>query len=315
MNVLVTGGSGLLGWEFLRQAPAGWHIAVAIHRNSDLTLTSPRQLTVPLDITDRSQVKKVVGDLHPEAVIHLGSMGSLDQCKDDPDRARLVNVEGTRNLLEFSADCAHMFLFASTMYVFDGKNPPYDEEATANPVNHYARTKLEAEGLVLAMSRRPVILRPMTMYGWHAPAQRKNWVTWLIDKLQKGEPVEVVDDVYNDYLWVADAAGSIYAALERDARGIFHVGGPEVASRYDFSRKVAEVFDLPLELIGRVSSDHFPTLAQRPGNTACCIRKLREVLGIEPLGIEAGLREMRAAQPLDKLAAAGPRTQAGHAGR
>jgi dTDP-4-dehydrorhamnose reductase len=297
MRVLLTGGSGLLGSEFLRQAPPGWDIAVAVHRNSPLTRTGPLQSSVPLDITNREQVKDAIAAIRPEAVVHLGSIGSLDQCKDNTAQAHLVNVEGTRNLLEFSAPYAPQFVFSSTMYVFDGQNPPYDEEAQPNPVNYYAETKLEAEALVCAMSTRPLILRPMVMYGWHAPAQRKNWVTWLIDKLRRGEAVKVVDDVYNDYLWVADGAKAIYAALNKDLHGIFHLAGPEVANRYDFSRKVAETFGLPEELIGRVSSDYFSTLAQRPGNTACNIQKMREILGIEPLGIEEGLRAMKANAP------------------
>src|SRR5579862_6809711 len=57
MRVLLTGGSGLLGSEFLRQAPPAWDIAVAVHRNSPLTRTGARQSSVPLDITNREQVK------------------------------------------------------------------------------------------------------------------------------------------------------------------------------------------------------------------------------------------------------------------
>jgi dTDP-4-dehydrorhamnose reductase len=293
MRILLTGGSGLLGSEFLRQAPPGWDIAIAVHRNSPLTRTGPHQSAVPLDITNREQVNEAIAAIRPEAVVHLGSIGSLDQCKENPAQARLVNVEGTRNLLEFSAPYAPLFVFSSTMYVFDGQNPPYAEDAAPNPVNYYAETKLEAEALVLAMSKRPLILRPMLMYGWNAPAQRKNWVTWLLDKLCKGEAVKVVDDVYNDYLWVADGARAIYAALNKDVHGIVHLGGPEVASRYDFSKKVAETFGLPEELISPVSSEYFSTIAQRPGNTACNIGKMREILGIEPLGIEEGLRAMK----------------------
>jgi len=309
MNLLLTGGSGLIGWEFLKHAPRHWNIAVAVHRNDDLPLSSPCHRAVRLDITDRNAVEAVVRQIQPEAVVHLGSIGSLDQCKDQPGEARRVNVEGTRNLLEATASCAQVFVFSSTMYVFDGTHPPYDEEAPTNPVNHYACTKLEAERLVLSMARRPVILRPMTVYGWHSPAQRKNWVTWLIGKLEAGEPVKVVNDVFNDYLWVADAGRAIRAALEKGGvSGIFHVGGPEVASRYEFSRRVAEIFDLPTSLITPVGSDYFPSIAQRPGNTTCNIRKLRTILGVEPLGITDGLQSMREAASRQLAARAAAQT-------
>jgi len=297
MRILLTGGSGLMGSEFLREAPAEWDITVAVHRNPAEALTGSRQKLVPMDITNRQQVQSVLRQVQPEAVVHLGSMGSLDECEQQPERARLVNVEGPRNLLEFSEHFAEVFVFSSTIYVFDGTSPPYSEDYPTSPVNHYAQTKLEGEALVLEMSRRPVILRPMTMYGWHAPSQRRNWVTWLLDKLSKGEPVNVVDDVFNNYLLAADAAKAVRASLEKNVQGIFHVGGPETASRYDFSQKVAETFDLPTGLIERVTSDYFASLARRPGNTTCSIAKLRDVLGVEPMGVVDGLRSMKATTP------------------
>jgi dTDP-4-dehydrorhamnose reductase len=156
--------------------------------------------------------------------------------------------------------------------------------------------KLEAEDLVLKMSAKPLIFRLMTMYGWHSPNQRRNWVTWLLEKLQNGENVPVVDDVHNNYLWVGDASRCIRAALEREVKGIFHIGGPEVASRYEFSRQIADTFGLDSSLITPVSSEYFSGLAQRPSNSTCCIRKIQEQLGIMPLDLRAGLATMKAAQ-------------------
>jgi dTDP-4-dehydrorhamnose reductase len=303
MNVLLTGASSLLGWEILRQAPSGWTIFAGLHRNIELPASAHGCQRLPLDLTDRKHVQQTLQGLHIDAVIHAASVGNLDSCQKEPAAARLVNVEGTRNLLEYSTrDCA--FVFASTLYVFDGTNPPYDETMQPHPINEYATMKLEAERLVQTLSPRPIIVRPMTMYGWHAPDQRMNWVTWLLNKLRNEEQVSVVNDVYNNHLWAGDCARGVIAAVLQNVTGVLHFGGPEMASRYDFSVKVAEAFGFDRSLIVPVTSSSFPDIALRPPNTSCSITKMRELLGVQPLGIEAGLARMKSEEPVPIVSAA-----------
>lgn len=294
MKLLLTGGSSLLGAEFLRHAPADWEIVTTVHRNRCIPAYGPNRRVVNLDVANREAVQSLLQLFRPEAIVHLSSLGNLDYCKTYPEEAWKVNVEGTRHLLEFSQAAKPVFLFASTMYVFDGTNPPYDEEAATNPISEYGRMKLQAEELVLQMSAQPVIFRLMTMYGWHSPNQRRNWVTWLLEKLENGENVPAVDDVRNNYVWVGDASQSIRAALERNIEGIFHIGGPEVASRYEFSLKIAGIFGLDSRLITRVPSEYFSGLAQRPSNSTCSIGKMRKDLGVTPIDLRAGLEKMKA---------------------
>jgi dTDP-4-dehydrorhamnose reductase len=292
-RVLLTGASSLLGWDILRHAPEHWNITATVHRNTALPPSIAAHRWLSMDITNHAEVEAVVSEIRPEVILHLGSLGNLDYCKDHPDEAWAVNVEGTRNLLECAKPYASVFVFTSTMYVVDGTHPPYAEDAPTGPLNEYARTKLAAEKLVLELNPRPVILRLMTMYGWHAPGQRLNWVTWLLNKLRNHEPCNVVNDVFNNYLWVGDASQATIASVENHVSGVFHIGGSEVASRFDFSKEVATVFGEDPGLISPVTSAYFSTIAQRPGNSTCSIVKMREVLGVHPLNIRQGLELMR----------------------
>ena len=298
MNVLITGASSLVGWALLRKAPPEWNITIGIHANPDLPVCDTQFSIVDLDITDRDSVERAVGQIQPEVVIHMGSQGNLEKCKADPEGARRVNVEGTRHLLEASGAFRPQFLLTSTMYVFDGENPPYHEDATPNPINEYGRMKLEGEQLARQMSDRWVILRPMTIFGWHSPRQRANWVTWLLGRFERNEPTHVVNDVISNQIWVGDAAESIIGAVRKNVTGIFHLGGSESVSRYDFSVKVAEVFGYPTGLLIPVTSDFFPQLAQRPGSAVCSVEKMTEVLGVKPRDVRDGLERMKALRPV-----------------
>ena len=123
----------MLGWEFLRQAPADWDILATLHRNQDLP-PGVKLSTVLLDITSREQVCALVTEFRPQIIVHLSSLGDLDYCKAHPEEAWNVNVEGTRNMLECSQLFRPAFVFLSTMYVFDGTRPPYAEEAATHPI-------------------------------------------------------------------------------------------------------------------------------------------------------------------------------------
>ncbi len=293
LKVLITGGTGLLGWQLLLGIPSHWEVAVALCRNQQLPLFNPRVRTVKLDVRDREQVKRVIEEVEPEIILHTASIGSVDYCENHREEAWQVNVEGTRHLLECSQPYDPVFVFTSTLYVFDGETPPYDEDARPHPTSHYSRTKLEGERLVLQLNRRPAVFRLATMYGWHSVNQRQNWVTWLISQLEKRKPVQVTTDLLNNYLWVGDACDAIRAALEKAAQGLIHLGGSRVADRYEFSLQIARIFGLDGGLLSPASSDNFPGLVARPRNASCTNRRLRDLLGIKPLNIEDGLSAMR----------------------
>lgn len=296
MKCIVTGGSGLLGLDLLQRLPP-WNVYSVVHPNDNLPPLGKKIETLPMDLTDRKRVLNAVSKIRPDVVVHAASIGDLDACERRPEEARELNVGATQSLLEACHKLDTLFVFLSTIYVFDGSRPPYGETDTPSPLGHYARMKLEAESIVLAMRPRSVILRPMTLFGWHLPSQRTNCVTWLLDRLCRGDAVQIVDDVFNNHLWVGDASRAVLAAIQRRAQGIFHLGGPERLSRYHLSLKVADVFGFDRGLVSPVSSDRFPSLAPRPRDSTCLTEKMERELGIVPLSPEMGLETMRTSMP------------------
>jgi len=124
------------------------------------------------------------------------------------------------------------------------------------------------------MCPEALIVRPILMYGWHAPEARVNPVTWLLDRLVKERPTHLVADVYENPLWLHQCAEAIWRMLQLGKAGIFHLAGKDVVNRYEFATYVARVFDLDASLLHPVDNSFSQTWhhdrAIRPSSRPAC---------------------------------------------
>lgn len=289
-KIVFTGISGLLGGYFSTLKPAEFELMGV----SDNNILDNGNSLFKVDITSREQVLDFIKKINPDVIVHAASIGNVDYCESHPEEASKVNIEGTQNVVNAARKVGAKVIFISSNAVYDGNHAPYDEKAILNPVDVYGRTKVEGERIVAESGLDYAIIRLMTMYGWPQKGGRANPVTWVIDSLQKGEKINVVNDIYNNHLWANQAAEAIWKIIQNGKFGqIFNVAGEDCVSRYELALKVAEIFDLDPSLINPVSSDFFKTIAKRPKNTCFNTTKLMEDLGITPLSVNDGLRLMR----------------------
>ena len=74
------------------------------------------------DINDPDAVRKALQDI--EIVFHSAAMVSVPRCSKEPELAKRINVEGTRNLLRIAADSkVERFVFASSAAVYQAAKP------------------------------------------------------------------------------------------------------------------------------------------------------------------------------------------------
>jgi dTDP-4-dehydrorhamnose reductase len=77
--------------------------------------------------------------------------------------------------------------------------------------------------------------------------------------------------------------------VEQQAAGLYHVAGADRVSRYEFARALAERFDLDAQAIDPVTTAELGQLADRPLRSGLVLDRLRNELGLEPLGLEESL--------------------------
>jgi dTDP-4-dehydrorhamnose reductase len=289
--VLVLGGTGLLGKALVESCPKDVEVCATHLRDLPAEFLSSR--LTRLDVTDREETLRVFEEVRPDAVVHLAGVGSVDFAEQNQCAAWGVNVGGTQHVIEACRRLGAKLIFVSSNAVFDGHCPPYDEKAVRRPVNYYGQLKVEAEDAVRSSGLHHAVVRAILMYGWHYSHARENPATMWIRLLREGKSVKVVNDRYWQPLYVEDCANLIWRILEKDKTGVFNISGPDRLSLFEFALHTAKVFDLDSTLIEPVPSDYFPTIAPRPEDTSFVVEKIRKELGIEPVGIAAGLERMK----------------------
>jgi dTDP-4-dehydrorhamnose reductase len=110
----------------------------------------------PVDLADAGAVAAAFREARPDAVLHAAALARVADCHRDPERARRVNAAGSAVLAELAAAAGARLVLVSTDLVFDGARAPYREEDPPAPVSVYGRSKVAAEGAVLAVPRAAV---------------------------------------------------------------------------------------------------------------------------------------------------------------
>lgn len=289
MKVFITGSTGLLGSTLLRSAPQGVTLAASYNKNNLVPNVDCRYFHV--DITNQSMVEKAIAEFKPHIVIHTAAIATPDYCDKHKDEAQAVNITGTKNIIEACKKYGSSLVYITTNGIYDGEHAPYDEQAEPRPIDYYGYTKYEGEKMTKSAGISYIVIRLITMYGWNNPNERQNPLTWLLEIMGKNKtPVNMVTDMYNNFLSVESAAQSIWKAIELEKIDeTFNIAGKECMSRYDFSKHIAEIFGLDSTMLYPVTLDFFKNFVPRPKNTCFVTTKMEQVLKIIPLEVQKGL--------------------------
>lgn len=244
-RALVTGAGGFVGTHLCMALHAdGWQVC-ALGRRLPANLAGVTELR-HVDLRDREALNAAIGDIHPEAVVHLAASrtraNDLEACRAAVD----TNVVGTLNVIDacdrLNDEVTLVVLGSAEEYGI--QTAPFDEDRREHPVTAYGATKLAATHLVQAMVRgerlRAVVLRPSVVYG---PGQHPDmFLPSLIRALTAGErfPMSAGKQT-RDFLYITDLLSAIVKAMVApEARGhIINVSSGEPVTLRQVARLVA----------------------------------------------------------------------------
>lgn len=272
MTIFVTGTAGQLGYDVMRELYRRSHTAVA----SDLAeRCGDFENYIPLDITDAGAVERVIGDVHPDAVIHCAAWTAVDAAEENEAVVRRINVDGTANLVRVCRRIGAKMLYISTDYVFSGQgDKPWEPDcADFAPLNVYGRSKLDGEQVVTAELERFFIVRTSWVFGEHG----SNFVKTMLRAGSTHDSVRVVSDQIGTPTYTPDLARLLCDMIETDKYGIYHAtneGG--YISWYDFTREIYRQAGLSTKVIPVTTEEYGLNKAKRPLNSRLDKRKLVE---------------------------------------
>ncbi len=290
MKLLITGSNGLLGQKITKQLLKRGIPFLATSNGKNRNTDCPDEHYKPMDIRDSKQVNEVVRAFRPTHIIHTAAMTNVDACELNPEECHAINVTGANNVLQAAVSVSAHFQLLSTDFVFDGLKGNYSEEDEVGPLSCYARSKADAEDLLLNGNYPNYsIVRTIIVYGNAVNLSRSNLFLWAKEALPKGEPMNIVDDQFRAPTWADDLAWGCIRICELDETGIYHLSGPETYSVYEIVEKIARFYGYPVTGLNRITSAALNQPAKRPPRTGFDLSKSKRILNYQPKTIEETL--------------------------
>ena len=290
MKILVTGASSLPGYRFVREALGRGHEVIGLHYSNPIPIENEKLTKIRLDIRDIGSLSDVIVDERPDVIVHMATLGKVDQCEQDRDLAWSVTARPSIAIASIAEKVGAFPVYLSTDYVFDGISGGYREEDPPAPINYYGLVKLVGEIAFQSIGEGYAIVRASSIYGL-GPG-RMNFAKFLIMKLQNNEEVKALIDQYTTPTQATLLAKALMEIIERRLTGIFHVVG-ERLSRYDFAIKVSDKLGLDRTLIRPAKMEEMRWIAKRPKDSSLNCEKTKKILKTEFHSMEYALETLK----------------------
>lgn len=265
MLVLVTGVSGQLGYDVVKELTTKGHEAVGVGRSE-------------LDITDESAVSSYVQNLSPEAIIHCAAYTNVDAAETDQEGAYKVNALGTKYLAEAAKFVGAKMVYVSTDYVFDGAGTePYEVNHPTKPLGVYGETKLVGEKFLQETLEKHFIVRTAWVYGING----NNFVKTMLKLGQDRKELGVVYDQVGSPTYTVDLAKFLVELIDSEKYGVYHASNEGVCSWHEFAVEIFKQAGMEIQ-VNPLTSDQFPRPAARPKYSVLSKKKIEEE-GFTPL--------------------------------
>lgn len=295
-KVVVIGSNGFSGRRILENLLSQRQYEVyAISLNADKWPDNRYHFAVG-DLTGHDMIRRLLADIHPDAVINTSALSVPDYCELNHEDAYAVNVAAVENLAICCDQLDCRLIHLSTDFVFDGeRHSLYTEDDQPAPVNYYGHTKWLGEQAVAASCRNYAIARVVVVYGQALPGQHGNILQLVKTRLSNNEVVRVVADQWRTPTWVEDVATGISQLLQFPGNGIYHICGDECLSIAEIAFRIADFFRLDSSLILPVTTVEMNETTRRPRFSGLSNQKARRDLHFRPHSLEEGMRDFLSA--------------------
>ena len=305
MNVLVTGGAGFIGSNFIHHF---------LEEKADISVINVDKLTyagnlanlenitdterytfVRADIADRKAICEIFDEYRPDAIVNFAAESHVDRSIEDAAPFIRTNVMGTQVLLAAALEFGiSRFLHVSTDEVYGSlkeSDPAFTETTSLAPNSPYSASKASSDLLVYSYHKTfgldTIITRCSNNYGPYQFPEKL--IPLMISNALKDKPLPVYGDGRNirDWIYVTDHCRALSTLLEKGHAGeVYNIGGNSEKRNLEVVKTILQAVDKPESLIEYVKD--------RPGHDwryAIDSGKMNRETGWEPsVTFEDGLK-------------------------
>lgn len=274
MKILVTGANGQMGQEL--------QALTTQFSTFDFIFTDVAEL----DITNEDEVIRFFEKHRFQYCINCAAYTAVDKAETDENLARLVNVEGVKNLSLACDKFQGQLIHLSTDYVYHNQqNTPFKEGDATNPQSVYAATKLAGDQMALQQLPSSMIIRTSWVYSSFG----HNFVKTMLRLGKERDQLGIIFDQIGTPTYAHDLALAILTIIKKVATqqiqasslaGVFHYSNEGVTSWYDFAKAIFRITNIECE-VKAIETKDYPTPAKRPPFSLLNKHKIKEAFGLE----------------------------------
>ncbi len=307
MNILVTGGAGFIGSNFLNllvpdhEKDHFINLDKLTYAANPLNLSKledlPNYIFEQADLADYNQVEAIFGRYKPEVVVHFAAESHVDRSILGPAEFVQANIIGTFNLLEVCRKHWHSyqenkFIQVSTDEVY-GSLPEtgyFTEKTTYDPSSPYSASKASADHFVRAYHRTygmPIVITNCSNnYGPYQFPEKLIPLTILNALAGKQLPVYGKGENVRDWLYVEDHCHALWKAVQKGEPGeTYNIGGNNEWKNIDVVNEICTILADETGKNATYYKNFIAFVQDRPGHDqryAIDSTKIKEKLGWNP---------------------------------
>jgi len=276
MRILVTGKNGQLGKSIHK-------LVTNTEQTDDFVFVGREEL----DLSNENNITRYFENNVFDIIINCAAYTAVDKAEEEQDLANQVNHLAVKQLAQIAKNQQAKLIHISTDYVFDGESDkPYTETDVTNPINVYGKTKLTGEqALKEIMLTNAIIIRTSWVYSEYG----NNFVKTVLRLGQERDELSVVSDQIGSPTYASDLAEVILTIVDsasnkdhqdkEQSTEIYHYSNDSEISRCDFAKEIFKVAKINCK-VNSITTDQYPTLAQRPLYTSLNNKKIQTKYGV-----------------------------------
>ena len=221
-KILITGGSGFLGYEVLKKLSKNRNYQVFSIINKKKINKIENLNCYQVNLLNKSKLKKVVDIINPDIVLHFAGFVNPGENQKYKKKSKKINFLITKNLCDNLNKSCHI-IFISTDKVYSKSNKSLKEKDLTYPSLEYAKNKIKSEKYIIKNFIKYHIFRVPIIHD-KGNLRSNSIIDKMIIKIKQKKITYVLSNLYRSFLYLEDFNSCIIKSLTNKKFGIYNLG-------------------------------------------------------------------------------------------